>query len=114
MKGVNRINLTRNKGRTDVYYICSNILFTLYILIYIAYALPNYSGSSTAAHIRLHFTFRVPAISICLIAFGTARFTCKNALSAANIVAILTTTKRLTRRVHEYIYGNYYHNIYDY
>lgn len=90
------------------------IFFTDYIYLYIAYPLPNYSGLSTAAHIRLHFTFRVPAISICLIAFGTARFTCKNALSAENIVATLTTTKRLTRRVHEYIYGNYYHNIYDY
>lgn len=96
--------------------ISAALYYLLYIgiFIYIAYPLPNYSGSSIAAHIRLHFTFRVPAISICLIAFGTARFTCKNALSAENIVAILTTTKRLTRRVHEYIYGNYYHNIYDY
>lgn len=111
MKGVNLINLTLKKGRTDVYYVCSSILFTL---IYIAYPLSNYSSFTTAALIRLHFTFRVPAISICLIAFGTARFTCKNALSAENIVATLTTTKRLTRRVHEYIYGNYYHNIYDY
>lgn len=84
-----------------------------FVYTYIANPLREYSSFSSA-HIRQYFSFRVPAISICLIAFGTARFTCKNALSAANIVAILTTTKRFTRRVHEYIYRNYYHNIYDY